>query len=169
MLGSVNRLFRRKDGATIIEFALILPVFLLLLLGIIEFSLVMFVSSVIEGATAAAARMSKTGLGRSTEEDVAVRAQQDLARFKQVILDRGYDIIKSDKLQVLISPAGGSPANTVGGSGEMVTYDTTYTWTLQTPIISSIIGDDGVLELHAQTVVINEPYEDDPENENETD
>lgn len=165
MLRMLRRVVRREEGATIIEFAIVLPVFLLVLLGIIEFSLIMFVSSVIEGATSAAARMSKTGLARSGDPDVAVQSSEDMAMIRQVIMDRGFDILKPENLTVVVSPSQ-SAANTMGGSGETVVYETTYRWELMTPIVASIIApDDGIMTLSSQVVVVNEPFEDDPVNQ----
>ncbi len=60
MLDSFS-IFRRSDGSTIMEYAILAPVLMLLLIGTLEFSLIMYASAVLDGATAAAARMAKTG------------------------------------------------------------------------------------------------------------
>ena len=165
MLTQTRKLMQRNEGASIVEFAIILPVFLLLILGIIEFSLVMFISSVIEGATNNVARLNKTGFERSTNPDETARKNEDLARIRDLILSRGYNIIRPENLDVIIVPSGGSDANTLGGSGEMVTYQTTYRWNIITPFFAEMIGDGtGDMTMTTQVVVINEPYEEDPVN-----
>lgn len=66
-----KKIVRDSDGVVTLEFALILPIFLLLLFGIIEFSAIMFAKSVMEGATSITSRMGKTGYieeGKSRED-----------------------------------------------------------------------------------------------------
>lgn len=66
-----KKIVRDSDGVVTLEFALLLPIFLLLLFGIIEFSIIMFAKSVMEGATSITSRMGKTGYieeGKSREE-----------------------------------------------------------------------------------------------------
>ena len=60
-------LARCNEGVTAIEFALLAPVLLLLVMGIIEFSVIMFVSVMLEGSTDMTARLGSTGYvpGRS--------------------------------------------------------------------------------------------------------
>jgi Flp pilus assembly protein TadG len=50
-----------EEGITTLEFAIIAPVFLLMIMGIIEFAMIMFTSSVMESATNNTARFGKTG------------------------------------------------------------------------------------------------------------
>lgn len=155
------RLFRQENGVTAIEFALIAPVLFLLLFGILEFSLIMFASSVIEGATAHISRMSKTGAERSQAATPAARSQEDLARLRQMILERGGGLIRDDYLSVQTRPQG-SPVGTVGKAGEKVAYVVHYDWHVFTPFLGSIIGDDdGIFPISSMTVVVNEPFEDD--------
>jgi Flp pilus assembly protein TadG len=54
-------MIRDSDGATVIEYAIILPVLLLLIMGIIEYNTMMYASAVLEGSTIAAAREGATG------------------------------------------------------------------------------------------------------------
>ena len=56
-----RRLFHCQSGITLIEFALVAPVLVILMMGIIEFSMIMFVTSVMESATTSTARLGKTG------------------------------------------------------------------------------------------------------------
>ena len=63
--GSVFRrlasLWRRKDGATAVEFALIAPAFIVLLFGIFEFSLLLLAHVTLESSIRQAAREGMTG------------------------------------------------------------------------------------------------------------
>lgn len=59
-------ILRHNEGATAVEYALIAPVLLLLLMGTLEFNLIMYASAVLEGATNYAARLAKTGYTNSS-------------------------------------------------------------------------------------------------------
>ena len=52
------KLFRANDGATVVEFALILPLFLLLMGGIIEFGRYVYVGTTLKSAAMQAVRMA---------------------------------------------------------------------------------------------------------------
>lgn len=167
MRRSFFALRKNREGATAIEFALVAPLLFLLIFGTIEYGIIMFVSSVVEGGTANAARMAKTGVGRSTDSNPEARAAQDRERIENLILERGGNLLDRDNLEVIMTPAsvetGANPdgLNTVGGAGEMVTYTSTYTWNVLTPIMRQFLGDDeGQIRLRAVTVVYNEPYDD---------
>ena len=45
-----------------------------------------------------------------------------------------------------------------GSAGEIVIYEVTYPWRLFTPLISQVIGTDGIFTLSSRAVVKNEPY-----------
>ena len=153
------KLLRQDSGATALEFAIVAPVLFLLLFGIIEFSLMMFASSVIEGATAHISRMSKTGAERSTAEDSTTRAAEDAARLRQMILERGGGVIRDANLVVLTQPKE-SQGNTVGEAGEKVVYTVSYDWHVMTPFLGTILGDEeGIFPISSMTVVVNEPFE----------
>jgi len=46
----------------------------------------------------------------------------------------------------------------VGASGEVVRYKVDYEWQLMTPLLSSMLGDNGIFHMSASVVVRNEPY-----------
>lgn len=160
-MGITRRITGQQAGATAIEFAIVAPVLILLLFGIIEFSLMMFASSIIEGATANISRQSKTGADRSTAADPGEQAQEDTARLQQMILARGRGVLHSDKLTVVTRPDS-SVTGSVGRAGEMVIYNVRYDWNIITPFLSSMLGDeDGIFTISSTTAVVNEPFGDD--------
>jgi Flp pilus assembly pilin Flp len=46
----------------------------------------------------------------------------------------------------------------IGTTGNIVVYRIMYPWQIMTPLIANIIGDDGIINLTAYSVVKNEPY-----------
>jgi hypothetical protein len=49
-------------------------------------------------------------------------------------------------------------ADGVGSSGSIVVYRLMYPWQVYTPLMGNIIGDNGIINLVAYSVVKNEPY-----------
>jgi Flp pilus assembly protein TadG len=113
-------IFRRSDGSTVVEYALLAPVLLLLLMGTLEFCLIMYASAVLDGATAAAARMAKTGYNNTSVSGIALWAAHTGYTSGQLVNNGGYIYICTG-------------AGTSGGSGPAGTNtsgitDGTATW-----------------------------------------
>ena len=63
------KLPRDRQGATLVEFALITPFFVLIIVGIIEISIVLLTDTLMQGALREAARFGITGAGAGDRED----------------------------------------------------------------------------------------------------
>ncbi len=72
-----NRLRRDTRGAAVTEFALLAPLFMLVMMGIFDFSMQMYGKQVLSGAVNAAGRASGLEMNNNnqTQLDAAVRAQ----------------------------------------------------------------------------------------------
>ncbi len=179
-----KNLARDSDGVTAVEFALIAPVFVLILMGIIEFSLVMFVSSVMEGATSASGRYGKTGytaVGSTRQEQiiaaVAARSAGLLDATKITInttvypsfdsIDQEEPYIDSnhngthDIGETYTDVNGNAVWDSFGVAGlgnanDVVVYTVSYPWVINTPIIANFLGSTIIIS--SRTVVKNEPY-----------
>lgn len=46
----------------------------------------------------------------------------------------------------------------VGNAGDIVVYAVRYPWTVVTPIISDIVGNNGVVNITTHAVTKNEPF-----------
>jgi len=212
-----KRVLRQQDGNVIIEFAIIAPVLLLIVFGIVELSLIMYTQSVMEGATTISARLGKTGYtedGISREQTIldALNAHAtgfvDVSRFTIESKSYGqFDEIGDAEPYVDTNGNGAydgaeaytdqngngaydsgepyvdSDGNGAHGTGEtytdvngngswdedmgeagygdandIVVYTVNYPWSIMTPMMSAIMGDNGVITLTASAVVKNEPY-----------
>jgi len=175
---------RNQSGATFIEFALLSPVLLTLVMGIIEFAMIMFTSSVMEGATNDTARLGKTGYvaGGTTREqeiinNVANRTAGLLDPAKISVTYLVYSNLNNvGQPEPCLTPTCGGGAIGVdyidvngngkwdpdmgaaglGNPGDVVVYTVTYPWPIMTPIMQAIIGD--IFTVTARTIVRNEPY-----------
>lgn len=90
--GNINQLFRSKDGATAVEFALIAPALLFLTFAIVESGIAFAADIVLKNATYDAARTGRTGF-------VSEDSTQD-ATVKQKIRSQAGMIMDIDKLVI---------------------------------------------------------------------
>lgn len=184
-----HRLWRTpagEHGQAIVEFAFIAPVLLGMLASIMEFSGIMFVQSLLEGAAREASRYGITGF---TQEGVS---RYD--RIMQIIEDNSFGIVDVDELEMdtlvyenfgdVGQPEpftdengneaydAGEPYNDVngsgswdedmgaaglGGPGDVVIYRLSYDWNIMVPLMRPFFGDS--INLQANIAVRNEPFE----------
>lgn len=180
-----SRLVRDTRGSTIVEFAIVFPVFILMLIGIIEIAVVIFIGSSIESAVLQASRFGITG-GTSS----GVSREQ---RVLDIVSDSTYGLVKMESVEIDTLVYGsfadigkpepfdddngsgaydaGEPFSDVNGNGiwdpdmgaaglggpnDVVVYSVTYDWGIMTPIMQGIMGDS---IRHVSSVAVrNEPY-----------
>ena len=179
---------RDESGATLAEFALIMPVITLLFLGIFELGAIMLTNSLMEGAMREASRYGITG-----RNDATVSRE---AFIRQIVDEQTLGFVDMDQatFDTLVYPDFGSVGEGepyIDGNGDgdydagetytdengngawdadigeagagqaddVVLYRVTYDWPIMTPVLSSLIGDEGSFPLVASVAVRNEPYE----------
>ncbi|WP_162917158.1 TadE/TadG family type IV pilus assembly protein [Dongia deserti] len=164
----VRRLLGDERGTTAIEFAVVGPVVVYLMIGIIEFAVAMAAANSLEAATNLSSRLGKTGY--VDEENLLTQEQTILAEVER----RVGPLINMDKLEIshevyndfqsltipdLFEDANGDGdtddpgewtdvdgdgfrdgSNGIGGAGHIVVYRVTYPWKVMTPMIGQIIG-----------------------------
>lgn len=160
---------RCERGSAAVEFALVGPLFFLLLAGILEISVMFFTSSVIEGATKEAARQIRTGQIQGSADP--------LTAFQDELCGALYNVI--DCTEVLFhvqtfSSFGavsmplevdedGEIINTTfvpGSSGAVTVVRAIYRWEFMTPLIAKVISAGLGGHLIVSTVAFqNEPYD----------
>ena len=182
---ALRRLRRDERGATAVEFALIAPVFILLIVGTIEVAIVIFMSSSIEAAVLQASRFGITGglpPGVSREE-----------RVLEIVADGTYGLVNMDTvgIETLVyesfadigQPEPFEDANAngtydegesftdvngngqwdpdmgaagLGGPSDVVVYRVTYDWGIITPFMRKVIGQS---VRHVSSIAVrNEPF-----------
>lgn len=182
----MRHFLKNNQGTTIIEFAVIAPLLFLLLAGIMELGLIMFTNSALEGATNIGSRIGKTGFttgGQSRENyirneirrltggflnpaqlDISILSYSSFSNIGQpepCILPptapcpgaAGINFVDVNGNGMFDQDQGRTSA---GGSGSVVLYRTSYPWRLFTPIMSTLLGTDGVYTITAVAAVRNE-------------
>jgi TadE-like protein len=179
------RLLRSARGVTTLEFAFIAPILFLFIMGIVEFSLIMFVLATMESATDFTARTGKTGYtaaGLSREQTIINSIQSRTAGLldptKIVITYTIYPSFNNvngpepftdtnhngvyDEGEPFVDINGNGVwdadmgAAGLGNPGDVVVYNVSYPWHIMTPIVSVLTGDPYMLTV--RTVVKNEPF-----------
>jgi hypothetical protein len=112
---AIGRFIKNCVGATIVEFAIVAPVFFLLLAGIVEYGLYTFSSVAIESAVMQAARTAS--LGKSSDKAGSGRACEGTADrvgyIKCVLRDKTSSLINADTITITANLVanGGVPAS----------------------------------------------------------
>jgi Flp pilus assembly pilin Flp len=181
----LRRVWRDEAGTTAIEFAFIALPVVYLMLGIIEFALAMTVGNSLEAATNLSSRLGKTGY---VDEDAETQEQtilDEVERRVGPLIDMGKIAITNEvynDFESLTNPdlfedknddgdtndAGEwtdvdgdgfrDGSDGIGTAGDIVVYRINYPWQVITPLIGDVIGDGGIINLSAYSVVKNEPY-----------
>lgn len=154
-------LARDNNGASLIEFALVLPVLLLFLLGTIEYCLVFYIRGSIESVTHDTARKAITGSsygGSGTrEEELDSMLQESLANIHGTNGTFNVTTEVYANLSNLGTPLLG--ASKYGGSNHIVRYVVEYEHNFITPLAHFLAEDQGdKLVLTSTVFVKNEDF-----------
>lgn len=183
---TMRRLWRDEAGTTAIEFAFIALGLVYLMVGIVEFSMAMTVGNSLEAATNLSSRLGKTGYvdeeNQLTQEETI---HEEIERRVGPMIDMNKLQISHEvfnDFESLTTPDILKDSNEdgdtddpgewtdvdgdgfkdgdegIGTSGNIVVYKISYPWKVMTPLMANILGDDGIIDLTAYSVVKNEPY-----------
>lgn len=164
---------KETAGTTAIEFSLVAIPFITMMLGVVEIALMYTAGSLLEGSTASAARMIRTGqlqvLNPADPEAVFREAlcanikalvncnniQIEVVQLPDGFMDAGDYAPQFDEDGNLITRA-----FTMGGSSDVVLIRTAYRYPFMTPLLTPILGGASGSRLLMSTVVLEtEPYE----------
>ncbi len=190
-MGRLRHLWRGdRNGATALEFAFVAPVFVTMIIGLVEFSVLMTSYVMLNLAVNGAARDGIIG------DNGNGAAQQE--KIRQTIIDYTDGLLNPNKLAIRTEVFGNfdeivggetytdANGNNVydegewhrdsnengfwdaelsgeaglGGPDDIVLYEVTYAWTFLTPFLRSALGESGAINLQASLAVRNEPFPD---------
>ncbi len=188
LLRKFRMLAADQSGSMPVEFAFVVTPLAVLMIGIVEFGMIMFAGVLLESGLRDASRYGITGL----EEPGASRME----RIVQIVSEHTLGLVDFSAAQfnVLVYPnyadigrgesfvdGNGNAAYDVGEtftdengngsrdsdvgtagageSGDIVVYRIKYDWPLLTPFAGTFIGNEGTFPLRASIAVRNEPWE----------
>lgn len=157
-------------GATAIEYAIVLPILMLFIMGILEYCLIVYGLSVLQNGVTIAAREGATGY--------SIPGQTQLQTIQSILAGRVGGLLDPSKLQinvadnvsgwgtvlppVICSNGAGHPPQCVqnfGAPKDVIVYTVSYPWPVVVPFLWPFLGADsnGIVELSASSLVQNEP------------
>lgn len=170
------RFGKNEDGVTAIEFAIVGPVFFMILGSLMETGIFMFAEYVLQTSVQDAARLVRTGQ--------AQEQQLDAAAFKDEVCDLASIVMDCDDITVYMTSAasfaaldaavpsfmdvgdgyGGTSAPATyacGNPSQAVALIATYDWDFSVPFLAETFGNvdgDTKRRLAGVTVFQNEPF-----------
>jgi Flp pilus assembly protein TadG len=178
----LRRLGRDERGVTIVEFALVAPVLLLLLLGLFDLGYRTYASSVLQGALHDAARMATVGGFSMAQIDARVKTRLSNFATRSTVTTEAasyYEFSGVSQPEKIVSDTapvgsynpgdcfedvnGNNAYNTDRGRGgtgnadDIVRYSVTITFPRILPM-GSLMGWGNSQTLTANTVLRNQPY-----------
>lgn len=149
----------RQTGATVIEMAIVAPVFLLVLLALIEFGTMFFVTLTMQYAVREGARYAITG--QDNLDPATKKRQRQVAVIEKI---RVSSLGMYEKVAPAVSVNGRSyepgdyNSSMFGGAGDIIVLRLDCAWTVTTPLIARFFSD-GKYRFAVAATMRNEYFE----------
>ncbi|MBU1001108.1 MAG: pilus assembly protein [Proteobacteria bacterium] len=144
---------RGEQGTSVLEFALVLPVLLAMIFGIVELGCIYFANATVTKAAQVAVRYAVTGGGN---ED-GTRLTTIIAEAQRVAdVLPGSVTVKVSSWETYTAASGSGSEGDAGAPCELVEVEVRYHYDALTPIVGKLIPDDMVLT--GRERMINEPW-----------
>jgi len=156
----LGRACRARRGQSLVEFAMVAPLFFLLVFGITDFGRLFFTQETLQFALREAGRYAVTGQHQLIDpQNPAAGTYSRVQSIRNVAQQYAVGLL-SDPSAIQISS--GSTTNYAGGPNETVIVSLTTDLKLITPIIGNFFGPNGDYKFTVSTTFKNEPF--DPNN-----
>lgn len=136
-LASAARRPERRRGGTLLEFALVAPVLLLLFLAILELAILFWVSLTMQHAVREGARLAVTGAGGAMREALVMQriAEQSMGLHGLV-----HPVLHVNGVR---APSDGAnpPPGLFGTGGGMLLLRLDCRWPVATPLLRPMLGE----------------------------
>jgi hypothetical protein len=143
-----RRLLHQQRGTAGIEVAIVLPVLMLIVLGIFDFSRMFYARLTMQHAVREAVRFAVTGNTTTDPGSGKPRARVDAIKAK---ITENAVALNVDLEKLAVSPADG------GGPGEVVTIVAGFSYEFTTPLIKPLIPG-GRYDFSVSSSMKNEPF-----------
>jgi len=154
--GSARGRARSRRGQSLVEFAIVVPLFFLLVFAVIDLGRLFFVQMTLQHAMRQAARLAVTGNKLADPDHPASM----LSRVDSIILAARQAAVGIDVSSIQISSlrGGNSGPGRAGGPGDTVTIALTTDLRLMTPLIGRLFSSSSTYRFTVQTTFRNEPF-----------
>ena len=142
----------RERGATVVEFAVVLPLLLFLLMGIFELGTLFWVQMTMQHAVREGARYAVTGQ-TDLDPDDHLRSTAITAKIKQSSVGL-YDSVVED---MVVTDPDGHVLTNFGSPGQIIVIKLQCAWQLLTPLIRPFFAD-GTYSFTVSSTMRNENF-----------
>lgn len=186
-VAAARRFVRADDGGSALEFAFIAAMLTLLIGGILEVAMILFVEAAMEGGIRDASRFGITGftptavsrerqivdiinsrlmgLYTITDNDVTTRVYatfSDVGQPEPFVDANGNGTYDAGESFTDVNGNGSwdsdMAASGAGGAGQVVVYQVSLDWRPLTPLLLPFLGAGGTIRLSSAIAVRNEPF-----------
>ncbi|HUI05734.1 MAG TPA: TadE/TadG family type IV pilus assembly protein [Verrucomicrobiae bacterium] len=152
-----GRACQGRRGQSLVEFAMVAPLFFLLVFGITDFGRLFFTQQTLQFALREAGRYAVTGQHQYIDpNDHSAGTYSRVQSIRNVAQQYAMGLL-SDPSAIQISS--GSTTNYAGGPGETVVVSLTTDLKLITPFIGNFFGPNGDYRFTVSTTFKNEPFD----------
>ena len=148
----VKRVHDACRGQSLVEFAMVAPLFFVLIFGIIDFGRLFFTQQTLQFALREAGRYAVTGQHMKSGTNTLSRVESIRSIAQQYAVG-----LLTDPSAIQISSGG--TTNYAGGPGDTVVVSLETKLHLITPIIGQFFGANGVYDFTVSTAFRNEPFD----------
>lgn len=179
----LNRLRREDRGATLIEFALVAPVMLVVIMGLLDMTYRIYANAILQGAVQKAGRMATLATNNVTQVTLDTAVKNAFKQVNSGVTDSSFVITRrnyanftnADKMEPSTGPGGVCAAgftyvdlnnsntyddgaqNGQGGAQDAVLYTVQVTYPTPFPV-SSLYGASRTPTIRATTILRNQPF-----------
>ncbi len=149
-----EKLFKSSNGQSLVEFAVLTPIFFLLIFGVLDFGRVLFTQMTLQHALREAGRYAVTGRHLPGTNPSTGNPYTRIESITQIAKNSaaGVSIVNLS----ISSVQGGS--SSAGKPRDTVTVSLTTSLKLITPMIGRYFGPSGVYTFTVKTTFLNEPF-----------
>jgi Flp pilus assembly protein TadG len=153
LLSKIRASHRSQSGQSLVEFALVAPVFFLLVFGVLDFGRLFFTQMTLQHALREAGRFAVTGNTIDPDGAGPLPSKSRIDSIKQIATQSAAGINVTG-----MEISSGGVTNNAGGPDETVTVSLRTELRLITPIIGRYFGPDGIYTFTVSTTFKNEPF-----------
>jgi len=154
-VASQGRKLGSSRGQTLLEFALVVPVFLMLVFAVMDFGHLFYVEMTMENAVRQAGRYATTGNHLADPNNPG----QNLSRVNSIIqtVQQAAAGLNVPTNSITVSSVGGG-AGSAGGPGDTVTISVNTGVQMMTPLIAPFFKPNGTYNFTSSVTFTNEPF-----------
>ena len=151
-----GQIVRSRSGQSLVEFALVAPLFFLLVFGITDFGRLFFTQETLQFALREAGRYAVTGQHMANPDTSVGGNLSRVDSIKTIAQQKAVGII-TDPSQIVVSSGG--VTGFAGNPGDTVVVSLTTDLKLITPMIGRFFGANQTYHFTVQTTFRNEPFD----------